>query len=90
MLLVKRAIVAIAITVGTWCAASCHHGDAPKPDPRQLLAAYIREGFGQARTINECQPQPYGIVQDDSDLLDNGEIGYRISTGILCGDSRPA
>jgi hypothetical protein len=92
MVLVKAEILATTIILLTCCAPSCSRGAPPRPQPRQLFAAYIREGLGGAvRTINECQPRPYGLVQDDSELtvLDDGEVGYRISTGILCNDSRP-
>jgi len=57
---------------------SCHQSVPPHPQPRQLFAAYIREGLGEVRTTNECQPQPYGMAQNDTELtvLDNGEVGY--------------
>jgi len=91
MLLVKSAILATTVILLTCCAPSCSQSVPPRPQPRQLFAAYIREGLGEVRTINECQPPSYGMVQNDSELtvLDNGEVEYRISTGILCNDSRP-
>lgn len=91
MLLVKSAILAMTVILLTCCTLSCRQSVSPRPQPRQLFAAYIRDGLGEARTINECQPPSYGMVQNDSELtvLDNGEVEYRISTGILCNDSRP-
>jgi hypothetical protein len=91
MLLVKSAILATTVILLTCCAPSCSQSVPPRPQPRQLFAAYIREGLGEERTINECQPPSYGMVQNDSELTvpDNGDVEYRISTGILCDDSRP-
>ena len=91
MLLVKRAILATTIVFVTCCAPACRQGGPPHPQPRQLFAGYIREGLGEVRAVNGCQPPSYGMVEDDSELtvLDTGEVEYRISTGILCNDSRP-
>jgi hypothetical protein len=91
MLLMKNAILVTTIILLTGCAPSCSQSVPPHPQSRQLFAPYIREGLGEERTINECKPRPYGMVQDDSELtvLDSGEVGYRISTGTLCNDSRP-
>lgn len=86
----KGAVLASAI-LATCCAQFCGRSASFQPQPRQLLAAYTREGFGRTRTIQECHPQSYGMVQDDSELTvsDDGEVTYRVSTGILCNDSRP-
>jgi len=90
MLLVKTAIVATALILANCYAPSCRRTAPPQLQPRQLFASYIREG-GQERTIHECQPRPYGMVQDDSELTvsDDGEVRYRVSTGILCDGTRP-
>lgn len=88
--LVKGTVLATTILAICW-AQSCRRGAFSQPQPRELFAAYIREGLGQTRMINECQPRQYGLVEDDSELtvLDDGEIKYRVSTGILCNGSRP-
>jgi len=88
---VKSVILGTAIVLAICYAPSCRRSASPQPQPKQLFAAYIREGLGQARFINECQPRTYGMVQDDSELTvtDEGEVKYRRSTGILCQDFRP-
>ena len=86
---------------GCDCRKRAHSGDVlrfvlqsscyPTTTSAAIGCLYTR-GFGQERTINECQPKPSGMVQDDSELTvsDDGKVGYRISTGILCDGARPA
>jgi len=86
--LVKSAILATTIILLTCCAPSCSRSAQPRPQPRQLFAAYIREGRGDVTIPNGCQPPSNGMMQNDSELTvqGNGEVEYRISTGILCND----